>query len=84
MFDILTANAGPGPDPTFADRMLKRNRRLFEKARALGGTRYPIGSVPFSRIDWILHYGARYFEFAAAKHRFDPGGILTPGVNIFT
>ena len=63
--------------------MLKRNRRLFEKARALGGTRYPIGSIPFTKLDWLLHYGERYFEFAEAKRRFDPSGILTPGVNIF-
>jgi len=83
LFDILTANSAPGPDPVFAERMLKRNRSLFEKARALGGTRYPIGSVEFSRSDWRQHYGERYVEFAAAKRRFDPCGVLTPGVNIF-
>jgi FAD/FMN-containing dehydrogenase len=83
LFDILTANSVPGPDPEFAERMLKRNRSLFEKARALGGTRYPIGSVTFSRLDWCVHYGERYFEFAAAKRRFDPCNVLTPGVNIF-
>jgi FAD/FMN-containing dehydrogenase len=83
LFDILTANSHPGPDPAFADRMLKRNRGLFEKARALGGTRYPIGSVPFTRFDWLLQYGERYFAFAEAKRRFDPEEILTPGVNIF-
>ncbi|HEY1537102.1 MAG TPA: FAD-binding protein [Polyangiaceae bacterium] len=83
LFDILTANSKAGPDPVFADKMLKRNRRLFEQARALGGTRYPIGSIPFTRIDWLLHYGERYLAFAEAKHRFDPAGILTPGVNIF-
>jgi cytokinin dehydrogenase len=83
LFDILTANAVPGPDAAFTSRMLKRNRRLFEKARALGGTRYPIGSVPFSKLDWVRHYGERYFQFASLKRRFDPEGVLTPGVNIF-
>lgn len=83
LFDILTANSVPGADPAFTERMLKRNRRLFEKARALGGTRYPIGSIAFSKLDWVRHYSERYFQFALLKRRYDPRGLLTPGVNIF-
>jgi cytokinin dehydrogenase len=83
LFDILTANAAPGPDPAFQARMLARNRRLFEKARRAGGTRYPIGSIEFNRVDWMLHYGEEWPELLRLKRRFDPDGILTPGPGIF-
>jgi cytokinin dehydrogenase len=83
LFDILTANAAPGPDPAFQARMLARNRRLFEKARRAGGTRYPIGSVEFNRVDWMLQYGEEWPELLRLKRRFDPDGILTPGPGIF-
>ena len=83
LFDILTSPAAPGPDPAFVAKMLARNRRLFEKARALGGTRYPIGTQEFSRQDWRIQYGEVYEAFKRAKRRFDPDSILSPGAGIF-
>jgi len=83
LFDILTSSAAPGPDAEFVTKMLTRNRRLFEKARALGGTRYPIGSLEFSHEDWRIQYGDAYDDFKRAKRRFDPDSILTPGPGIF-
>lgn len=83
LLDILTASALPGPDPSFTTRMLERNRRLYEKALDVGGTRYPIGSLDFTKDDWIAHYGPSWEEFARRKRRFDPGNILTPGLGIF-
>jgi FAD/FMN-containing dehydrogenase len=83
LFDILTANAAPGPDPAFQTRMLARNRQLFDKARAMGGTRYPIGAIEFNHVDWVLQYGEEFPELVRLKHRFDPDGILTPGPGIF-
>jgi cytokinin dehydrogenase len=83
LFDILTANAAPGPDPAFQARMLDRNRRLFEKARRAGGTRYPIGAIEFDRADWIRQYGEEWPALVRLKRRFDPDGILTPGPGIF-
>jgi cytokinin dehydrogenase len=83
LFDILTSSAAPGPDPEFITQMLTRNRTLFEKARALGGTRYPIGSLEFSHQDWRIQYGEVWDFFKAAKHRFDPDLILSPGPGIF-
>lgn len=82
LFDILTAAGTPGPDPAFAAEMLARNRELFEKARDAGGTRYPIGSVEFTHRDWKRHYGQEFREFLRLKHRYDPAGILAPGVGI--
>jgi cytokinin dehydrogenase len=84
LFDILTANGVPGPDTTFESTMLARNRRLFEKARTVGGTRYPIGSISFNREDWKTQYGDEWRELLRLKDRFDPDGILTPGPGIFS
>jgi cytokinin dehydrogenase len=83
LFDILTAAAAPGPDPAFQARMLARNRTLFDKARKVGGTRYPIGSIDFDRRDWKLQYGEDWQDFKRLKERFDPDNILTPGPGIF-
>lgn len=83
LFDILTAGAAPGSDPAFVDRMLQRNRMLFERARKIGGTRYPISAIEFSRGDWVRHYGDQWARFARLKERFDPANILTPGPGIF-
>jgi len=83
LFDLLTAAPAAGPDPAFTARMLARNRRLFDKARATGGTRYPIGAIEFSRADWIRHYGDLWPEFVCRKQHFDPDNILTPGPGIF-
>jgi hypothetical protein len=45
LFDILTSSILPGTDAQFPERMLARNRRLYETVRAAGGTRYPMGSL---------------------------------------
>ena len=83
LFDILTANSHPGPDAGFTAQMVARNRRLFDKARAMGGTRYPIGVVPFSRADWSSQYGQSFPDLVRLKLRYDPDNILTPGPGIF-
>ena len=63
--------------------MLARNRDYFDRARAVGGTRYPMGSTPFSQEDWALQYGRYWPALRRAKERYDPEGILTPGPGIF-
>jgi FAD/FMN-containing dehydrogenase len=83
LFDILTSSALPGPDPLFSAQMLARNRRLFERARELGATRYPIGSLEFDRADWARQYGEMWPEFKRRKRKYDPDDILTPGPGIF-
>jgi FAD/FMN-containing dehydrogenase len=83
LFDILTAAPAPGPNPEFAAQMLERNRVLFDAAADVGGYRYPIGSLEFSKQDWRRHYGDQYAAFRSAKQKFDPKGILTPGPQIF-
>jgi len=83
LFDVLTAAPAPGPNPEFEERMLTRNRALFEKGRTVGGTRYPIGAVEFNHIDWVRHYADAWPEFKHWKRRFDPDTILAPGPGIF-
>jgi cytokinin dehydrogenase len=83
LFDVLTSSARPGPDPAFTERMLARNRDLFERARAVGGTRYPMGSTPFSQEDWRRQYGSYWSTLRRTKQRYDPEGIMTPGPGIF-
>lgn len=83
LFDLLSASPLPGPNPTYAATMLRRNHHLQEKARAAGATRYPISAVEFTTDDWRDQYGDAWPRFAALKQRFDPDGILTPGPGIF-
>lgn len=83
LFDILTARDMPGYDADFAANKRARNNVWFDMARALGGTRYPIGTLDFSKGDWRRHYGAEWRGFKKAKEEFDPKGILTPGPGIF-
>ncbi|MFE7564069.1 FAD-binding protein [Kitasatospora sp. NPDC057500] len=78
-FDLLSFPF-PGADHAAA---LRRNRRLYDLAVSLGGKRYLIGAIPdVTRAEWRRHYGAQWGRAVAAKHRFDPAGILTPGQGI--
>ncbi|MEJ3654830.1 FAD-binding protein [Actinomycetes bacterium KLBMP 9759] len=75
LFTLMTTTR-PGGDP---GHVLRRNRELFERARAAGGVRYPIESVEFGPADWQAHYGARWPHVVELKRRYDPASIMTPG-----
>jgi hypothetical protein len=81
LFALLRAAAPP--DPAVVAKQLADNRALYEAARAVGGKRYPVGSVPFTQADWHDHYGAQWPAFAAAKACYDPQHLLTPGQGMF-
>jgi FAD/FMN-containing dehydrogenase len=66
-----------------AAEMLPLNRHFFDRARELGGTLYAISAIPLSPEDWKQIYGPAWDAFAAAKRRYDPDKVLTPGPNIF-
>jgi cytokinin dehydrogenase len=71
------------PDAETAVQMLERNKRFYQRARALGCTLYPIGAMPFTRQDWQNHYHPFWEQFSKAKRRYDPNNIMTPGPGIF-
>jgi cytokinin dehydrogenase len=74
------------PFPGYPDTagLVEQNRRLYDRAVALGGKRYLIGAVPdMSSTDWRRHYGRAWPGFAVAKRLHDPGTVLTPGQGIF-
>ncbi|MFG2334130.1 FAD-binding protein [Streptomyces sp. NPDC048604] len=80
LFSLLkTASAGADS----AEEMVAANRVQYDVTRAAGGCWYPIGSVPLTKDEWASHFGAFWTEFEAARHRYDPDGILTPGQRIF-
>ena len=80
-FDIL--RIPPTGDPAIIDDLVRRNRALYDDARAKGGRRYAIGALEFSQQDWRRHYARKWWRIVANKFRFDPRNVLTPGQGIF-
>lgn len=80
LFSLLKT-ASPGADSP--EEMVAANRRQYDATLDAGGRWYPIGSVPLTTADWARHFGPFWEEFKAARHRYDPAGILTPGQRIF-
>lgn len=79
----LLRTAAPDTDALPTATMLEANRALYLTAQALGGTQYPVGSIPMTGHDWRVQYADAWHFFSAAKHRYDPHGILAPGQGIF-
>jgi cytokinin dehydrogenase len=71
------------PDPRAVASMIADNRMLYDRARALGATAYPIGTIPFSRQDWSSHFGTTWTMLSEAKRSCDPHNLLTPGHDMF-
>ena len=64
--------------------MLAANETLVKRLFAAGGKVYPPYAPILSQEQWQLHYGTTTWQrFAAAKKRFDPNNVLTPGAGIF-
>lgn len=72
------------PSQHVAKRMVQHNRHLFEQACALGAFRLPESALPFTPDDWRTHFGSHWSLLVAAKRRYDPDHILTPGQGIFS
>ncbi|MFJ9210563.1 FAD-binding protein [Streptomyces sp. NPDC102264] len=81
LFDLLRF---PHPGEPDIAGMLEQNRRLYDKAVALGAKRYLVGAIPrMTPADWKRHFGNRYSDLCNAKRRYDPADILTPGQGFF-
>jgi len=70
-------------DAAEAERLVKANRAIYERVRAVGGTLYPVSAFPMSRDDWRKHFGSAWERLRDAKRTFDPQHILTPGYEVF-
>ncbi|RYZ58275.1 MAG: oxidoreductase, partial [Proteobacteria bacterium] len=81
LFDILRTTA---PDPAAVQAQVAANRALYEQAKDMDGSRYCIGTIPFTQRDWKEHYGPTWLLFVAAKLAYDPQNVLTPGQGIFS
>jgi FAD/FMN-containing dehydrogenase len=79
----LLRTAAPDIGALGTDAMLAANRVLFDQLRALGGFQYPVGSIQMTQADWRAQFGPEWPFLSAARSRFDPHGILTPGQGIF-
>jgi cytokinin dehydrogenase len=81
LFDFLPFGFPDDPD---IPRILKQNRRFYDRAVALGGKRYVVGAIPeMTQEDWRQHFGRQFDRFVRAKERFDPDNVLTPGPGFF-
>ncbi len=67
-----------------AGRLMTANRAVYDRVRAAGGTLYPVSAFPMSGDDWREHFGSAFAQLSDAKQKYDPGGVLTPGYEIFS
>ena len=71
------------PAGTDAGSIIALNRKLYERAREIGGYRMTSSAVSMSQDDWKQHYGSVWQTVQAAKAKFDPKNVLTPGHGMF-
>ncbi|WP_256104247.1 FAD-binding protein [Streptomyces sp. ODS05-4] len=84
LFDLLSF-PDPGVTKAEIDAILALNRRLYDKAVALGAKRYLVGAIPgMGKAEWCRHFGRSWDAFQDAKKRYDPANILTPGQGFFS
>jgi cytokinin dehydrogenase len=83
-FHLSVLRTAAPPTGAVIAAMLAGNRTLYDRAVAIGGTRYAIGAIPdFTPRDWRRHFGDAWDFLARAKQRFDPDHVLTPGQGMF-
>jgi FAD/FMN-containing dehydrogenase len=80
LFTLLRTASPGAADPA---AMVAANRAVYERVQTAGGTQYPVGTIPTTHADWRRHFGPQWPRLTAAKHRYDPAGILAPGQGVF-
>jgi hypothetical protein len=71
------------PAGTDVEPIIALNRKLYERAREMGGYRMTSSAVAMSQDDWKKHYGSAWPMVESAKAKFDPKKVLTPGYAMF-
>ena len=83
-FELRMQRRAAAAEAHVLDAMLAANHALVVRVQAAGGKIYPPYCPILSKEQWQVHYGAETWQrFAAAKRRFDPNNVLTPGAGIF-
>jgi len=84
MFSIWMNRSVAPDDPAALSAMLASNRSLLEQMTAVGGKAYRQYGMVISQNEWVEHFGPEVWRrFSAAKKKFDPNRVLTPGPEIF-
>jgi cytokinin dehydrogenase len=65
------------------DRLIAANGASYRRILAAAGTLYPVSAFPLSGDEWRQHFGSAFDQLNAAKQRYDPDRVLTPGYEIF-
>jgi FAD/FMN-containing dehydrogenase len=55
-------------------------QRASDLSLKMGAKRYPSGWLGFDAARWKAHYGEKWPAMVAAKKRYDPDGVLHPGL----
>ena len=83
-FELRMQRRAAGADAAALNAMLAANHALLPRVQAEGGKIYPPYCPILSKEQWQVHYGPETWQrFAAAKRRFDPNNVLTPGAGLF-
>jgi len=83
-YELRMQRRASAPDAPDHRAMLEANRALLPRLLEAGGKVYPPFAPILSPAQWQEHYGeGTWRRFAAAKRRFDPSSVLTPGPGIF-
>jgi cytokinin dehydrogenase len=70
----------PGLPKELAAQATPRLTMASDMASMMGGKRYLSGYLNFDRPRWQAHYGDRFAWLMEMKGRFDPKGVLNPGL----
>ena len=71
-------------DTSEVNRLVEANKASYRRIRAAAGTLYPVSALPLSGDEWRQHFGSAFDQLDAAKRRFDPYRVLTPGYEVFS
>ncbi len=66
-----------------ANRLVELNKATYQRVKNAGGTLYPVSAFPMSSNDWRNHFGSAFNQLNAAKQKYDPNDLLTPGYEVF-
>ncbi|GAB2757686.1 FAD-binding protein [Amycolatopsis magusensis] len=77
LFSLL--RTGKPADPIENARLTTLNIRLYQQAKALGGTVYPSNSLPMTPADWADQFGPVWDALTTARHLHDPHTLFGSG-----